>query len=295
MSQNDVRNFSEEWATIIYWRLLGYKNKEIAQRMGLAESWIENQMREIYRSDDYRKIADHKKWEALKKDAEPVIMGYVGKDPSKLKDFPLPDLEEETMKEASPQLSTEPHTKPATATPPSTEARTEEEPVRNSSRRSIFPFLLVGVAILLLVVLAVWAFGGTNVRAKDDVVENDKASLKLKDYKPNLRYDRPAGEHVVAPISFVFDLKNKSGESLVVELHKDDFTITDNTGKEADCWFWHPLAATDEWKDTLQNDETAEISALCGVNEIPPDVTEYVLTVRMTALPESKWIYEVNR
>lgn len=128
-----------------------------------------------------------------------------------------------------------------------------------------------------------------------DELRDDRVTLKLIDVRYNEGYDRVGGS--VAPVSYVFEYTNHSGQTLVVQFNKSNFIIEDNTGRTAECWFFlSPFTAFDAWTSNLTDNATVLITARCGLNRLPEDVTTYELTIHpFTSLPESTWIVDVPR
>ena len=129
---------------------------------------------------------------------------------------------------------------------------------------------------------------------KGDELRDNRVTLKLKDVIFSIGYDRLGARK--APVAFIFDYTNHSGETLVVQFDSSNFVIEDNTGRTAECWFYHISGAVDKWTSTLNDGDTLEIATRCGDGDPPPDVTTYTLTVHpFTSLPESTWVANVPR
>ena len=129
---------------------------------------------------------------------------------------------------------------------------------------------------------------------KGDELSDDRVTLKLTDIQYNQKYDRIGAK--VAPISFFFDFTNHSGETIVLQFDSSDFQSVDNTGYEADCWFYHISGAIEKVNEPLNNGDTREIVARCGLGNINPNVTTVTLTIHpFTSLPESTWIAQIPR
>jgi len=127
---------------------------------------------------------------------------------------------------------------------------------------------------------------------KGDELSDNRVTLKLTDIQYNQKYDRIGAK--VAPISFFFDFTNHSGETIVLQFDSSDFHSVDNTGYEADCWFYHISGAGEKVNEPLNNGDTREIVARCGLGNINPNVTTVTLTIHpFSSLPESTWIAEV--
>jgi DNA-binding CsgD family transcriptional regulator len=127
---------------------------------------------------------------------------------------------------------------------------------------------------------------------KGDELQDNRVTLKLTDIQYNQKYDRIGAK--VAPISFFFDFTNHSGETIVLQFDSSDFQSIDNTGYEADCWFYHISGAGEKVNEPLNNGDTREIVARCGLGNLNPNVTTVTLTIHpFSSLPESTWIAEV--
>ncbi len=125
-------------------------------------------------------------------------------------------------------------------------------------------------------------------------LSDDRVTLRLTKVAYDEKYDRLGSR--VAPISFYFDYTNHSGETTVVQFDKTNFVTQDNTGRTAECWFYHISGAVDKWNSTLNDGDTLQITARCGLDPLPPDVTTYTLTIHpFTSLPESTWVVNVSR
>ena len=129
---------------------------------------------------------------------------------------------------------------------------------------------------------------------KGDELSDNRVTLKLTDIQYNQKYDRIGAK--VAPISFFFDFTNHSGETIVLQFDSGDFQAVDNTGYEADCWFYHISGAGENVNEPLNNGDTREIVARCGLGNLNPNVTTVTLTVHpFTSLPESTWVATIPR
>ena len=127
---------------------------------------------------------------------------------------------------------------------------------------------------------------------KGDELSDNRVTLKLTDIQYNQKYDRIGAK--VAPISFFFDFTNHSGETIVLQFDSSDFQTVDNTGYEADCWFYHISGAIEKVNEPLNNGDTREIVARCGLGNINLNVTTVTLTIHpFTSLPESTWIAQI--
>jgi len=127
---------------------------------------------------------------------------------------------------------------------------------------------------------------------KGDELQDNRVTLKLTDIQYNQKYDRIGAK--VAPISFFFDFTNHSGETIVLQFESSDFHSVDDTGYEADCWFYHISGAIEKVNEPLNNGDTREIVARCGLGNLNPNVTTVTLTIHpFSSLPESTWIAEV--
>ena len=127
---------------------------------------------------------------------------------------------------------------------------------------------------------------------KGDELSDSRVTLKLTDIQYNQKYDRLGAK--VAPISFFFDFTNHSGETIVLQIDSSDFHSVDDTGYEADCWFYHISGAGQQINEPLNNGDTREIVARCGLGNINPNVTTVTLTIHpFTSLPESTWIAQI--
>jgi hypothetical protein len=126
------------------------------------------------------------------------------------------------------------------------------------------------------------------------VLQDDRVTLELTDVVFNIGYDRLGNRR--APVAFIFDFTNRSGETIVVQFDSSNFVIEDNTGRTAECWFYDISGAVDSWTSNLDDQETLKIETRCGDGNVPPDVTMYTLTVHpFTSLPESTWVANVPR
>ena len=127
---------------------------------------------------------------------------------------------------------------------------------------------------------------------KGDELQDNRVTLKLTDIQYNQKYDRIGAK--VAPISFFFDFTNHSGETIVLQFDSSYFQSVDNTGYEADCWFYHISGAGEKVNEPLNNGDTREIVARCGLGNLNPNVTTVTLTIHpFTSLPESTWIAQI--
>lgn len=125
-----------------------------------------------------------------------------------------------------------------------------------------------------------------------DVLEDDRVSLELTNIIYNQHYDKVGG--MIAPISFVFDFTNHSGQTLVLQIGKHDFHSVDNTGYETDCWFYHISGASQETNEPVDNGDTVQIVARCGMGTLKQNVSLVTLTVhQFTSLPESTWVIQI--
>jgi hypothetical protein len=127
---------------------------------------------------------------------------------------------------------------------------------------------------------------------KGDELSDNRVTMKLTDIQYNQKYDGIGAK--VAPISFFFDFRNHSGETIVLRIESGDFHSVDNTGYEADCWFYHISGAGQQINEPLENGATRQIVARCGLGNLNPDVTTVTLTVHpFTSLTESTWVVEI--
>jgi len=127
---------------------------------------------------------------------------------------------------------------------------------------------------------------------KGDELRDDRVTLKLIDVKYNEKYDRIGAKF--APVSYYFDFTNHSGETIVLQVDTTDFKITDNTGAEANCWFYHISGAGTAINEPLNNGDTRQIVARCGLGMLNPEVNTFTLTVfPFSSLPESTWVVQV--
>lgn len=125
-------------------------------------------------------------------------------------------------------------------------------------------------------------------------LRDERVALKLIELRYNEGYDK-VGQRF-APISFVFEFTNHSGGQIMAQFNKSHFVVEDNTGRTAECWFYHISGAVEKWSSNLNDGETLNITARCGDGFIPEDVNTYTLTVHpFTSLPESTWIGDVFR
>ena len=129
---------------------------------------------------------------------------------------------------------------------------------------------------------------------KGDELRDSRVTLKLKDVIFNIGYDRIGSRR--APVAFIFEFTNHSGETIVVQFDSSHFVIQDNTGRTAECWFYTISGAVDKWTSNLNDNSTLEIATRCGDGNVPSDVTMYTMTVHpFTSLPESTWVASVPR
>jgi hypothetical protein len=127
-----------------------------------------------------------------------------------------------------------------------------------------------------------------------DELQDERVTLRLTKVEYNQKYDRIGAK--VAPISFFFNFTNHSGETIVLQFESTDFQIVDNTGSEADCWFYHISGAGTQVNEPLNNGASREIVARCGLEQLNPAVTTFTLAVHpFSSLPESTWIVPVAR
>ncbi len=131
---------------------------------------------------------------------------------------------------------------------------------------------------------------------KDDPLSDNRVTLKLKE----IRYEQGRtriGQRPIAPVVFIFDFTNNSGDTILVRLDQDEFRAEDNLGNQLTCEFWNGVVETTATLQySLGNQLTAGISVFCGEGKIPPSVTAYTLYVtNFSSLPDSTWIAEVAR
>jgi len=97
---------------------------------------------------------------------------------------------------------------------------------------------------------------------KGDELPDNRVTLKLKDVVFNIGYDRIGQRR--APVAFIFDYTNHSGETIVVQFDTSNFVTEDNTGRTAECWFYTISGAVDKWTSNLNAGDTLEIATRCG-------------------------------
>ena len=127
-----------------------------------------------------------------------------------------------------------------------------------------------------------------------DILSDDRVTLKLREIRFNQGYDRIGSR--IAPVSFVFDFTNYSGETILLQFGSDDFTMTDNMGTEVNCWFFHISGAIQEVNEPLENGRTREIVARCGLGQLLPEVDIVTLSINnLSSLPDSTWVHQIPR
>jgi hypothetical protein len=127
-------------------------------------------------------------------------------------------------------------------------------------------------------------------------LSDNRVTLKFRE----IRYEQGrtrVGQRPPAPIVFVFDFTNHSGETILLQLGQDKFRAEDNLGNKLTCEFWNGVTeAVETIQRPLENEQTFEISVFCGEGKVPPDVTTYTLYVTgFSSLPDSTWIAKVVR
>lgn len=125
-----------------------------------------------------------------------------------------------------------------------------------------------------------------------DVLEDNRVSLRLIKVEYGELYDRVGSRR--APISYYFDFKNNSGETIILQFDQYNFENVDSTGQTAYCWFFHISGAGPAVNEPLDNGATRQIIARCGDGQLNPAVSTFTLTIHpFSSLPESNWIVEI--
>lgn len=127
---------------------------------------------------------------------------------------------------------------------------------------------------------------------KGDALVDTRVTLQLNDIQYNQNYDRIGQRR--APISYLFDFTNHSGETILLRFNTNDFKISDNTGATANCEFYLITGATKEINTELKNGDTIPIVARCGLGTLSASVNTVTLTVSaFSSLPESTWVVDI--
>ena len=131
---------------------------------------------------------------------------------------------------------------------------------------------------------------------KGDELSDNRVTLKFQEIKFEQGRTR-TGQRPPAPIVFVFDFTNHSGDTILLQIGQDKFRAEDNLGNELTCEFWNGVTeAVETIQQPLENGKTFDLGVFCGEGKIPPGVTTYTLYVtNFSSLPDSTWIAKVIR